>query len=97
MTIPTTPAVQTPAPTEHPSVSAPKCIDCKHHRLRQRDMAWQARDLCAHPRYSRSLITGEPIHLCADMRGGHTVSADGLPPCGPAGTLYEPATDEAQP
>jgi len=87
--------VQTPAP-EHPSVSAPKCIDCRHHRLRQRDRSWQARDLCAHPSYSRDLVTGEPHQICTDVRGSHLVSAGGLPPCGPAGTLYE-AADEVQP
>lgn len=90
-------AVQTPAPAEHPSVGAPKCVDCRHHRVRERSKGWAAADLCAHPLYSRSLITGEPTQICADLRGVHMVSAEGLPPCGPAGTLYQAAEDDGAP
>lgn len=92
-----TAAVQTPAPADHPSVAAPKCIDCKHHRTRQRQKGWAAADLCGHPIYPRDLITGEPTQICVDVRGAHLVTAGGLPPCGVAGTLYEVAEDDGPP
>lgn len=81
--------------TPHPSVAAPKCVDCVHHMLAP--IGHQAKaHACGHPVVARNLVTGHPGQQCVDMRtpwpAGYTPpTVEVVPRCGPEGRLYEAA------
>lgn len=73
----------------HPSLAAPKCIDCTHAIDLQARFA-----LCSHPQAECDLVNGRPARTCSWERG----SCNSF--CGPEGNGFfalstEPAIDPA--
>ncbi len=86
--------VMFPAPiaAPHPTVAAPKCVDCQHHQQGPAGHNSRAH-LCGHPVVPRSLVTGTPAQLCCDMRNdgpaGYTPAPGAVSQlCGAEGRLF---------
>lgn len=76
----------------HPSIAAPKCVDCKHF---SRDKLLQHSG-CAHPSAPRCLVTGELQMRCSDFRKYDSLDVPAAllgkypPNCAPQGRFFEP-------
>ena len=88
------PTPEAPELAAHPSVAAPKCVECQHHA--QGSQGYNSRaHFCGHPLVPRNLVTGTPTQLCTDMRNDGPAGYMPAPGavaqrCGTAGVLYSP-------
>lgn len=83
----------------HPTVDAPKCVDCQHHRQAATPGNPRAH-ICGHPVVPRDLVTGIPVQLCTVMRNDGPAGYMPAPGavshrCGAEGRLFSAKPAEA--